>query len=201
MFSYKVLSLALLLSIPAIGMDKQITPADALNSTLLLSHQFAESENEVAKLKLAQAELDTQMSAALARKKAKVEELTKKYTAKCEEICSLDSLKLEDTKKVKQAETSKILALETLVKEFEKTKESLELQLNEAKTKYDKEKTAKEKEHDLLIHAAIAVVAQRDEEIQKTSSVRDQLHAQLTKAKDAPVEQKNGLFGWGLLGL
>ncbi|MDG4870070.1 hypothetical protein P8631_18940, partial [Guyparkeria sp. 1SP6A2] len=83
----------------------------------------------------------------------------------CEEICSLDSLKLEDTKKVKQAETSKILALETLVKEFEKTKESLELQLNEAKTKYDKEKTAKEKEHDLLIHAAIAVVAQRDEEV------------------------------------
>lgn len=205
MFSYKILPLALLISLPVLAMEQQIeqqvVPADALNSTVLVAQGVTASEDLVAQLKEEQANLDARMNAALARKNAEIDRLQRKYTAKCEEICSLDTLKVEDEKKVKEATKAKTTALEALLNEYTKSKESLENQMKAEEVKYTKTKTTKEQEHDLIIAALATVVSQRQANIERISQTRDQLYTQLTKVKDASVEPKSGLLGWGFLGL
>jgi ABC-type transport system involved in cytochrome bd biosynthesis fused ATPase/permease subunit len=203
MFSYKILPLALLISIPLVAMDKQLTPAaqEDLGSTLLARRQLTNAVDELTDIRKQVAELKEKEKIAAGNANTFVQKLEEKYNKKCDAVCSLDSLKLEDTKKVKVAESAKLAALEVLLKEYDKTKDSLEKQLHDAEIKYTKDKTAKEKEHDTIINALAATLTQRTSEIETATKNRDEVYADLTKARAGELQEKTGLFGIGFLGL
>ncbi len=203
MFSYKILPLALLISIPLVAMDKQVTPAAAedLGSTLLARRQLTTAVDELTDIRKQMAELKEKERVAAGNANTFVQKLEDRYNKKCEAVCSLDSLKLEDTKKVKDAEKAKLAALEGLLKEHDKAKDALERQLHDAETKYNKDKTAKEKEHDIIINSLAAALTQRTSDVEAATKNRDEVYADLTKARAGELQEKTGLLGLGFLGL
>lgn len=206
MFSYtKVLPLALLLSIPVIAMDKQLTPATApaaaLDSTLLCSEHLTDSVDSLKNIRQQIDALKEQEKVAVANKNTFAEKLEAKYRAKCDEICGLDALKLEAERKINEAEKQKNSALEALEAEYAKSKEALETQLHEAEIKFGKTKSTKEKEHDAIIASYAKLKLQRETEITAATANRDRLHEQLTQARSGEVTPKTGLLGLGFMGL
>lgn len=205
MFSYKILPLALLISIPLVAMDKQVTPAaqEDLGSTLLARRQLTTAVDELTDIRKQMAELKEKEKIAAGNANTFVQKLEEKYNKKCDEICSLDSLKVEDAKKVKAAEQAKLSALEVLLKEYDKTKDSLEKQLHDAEIKYTKDKTAKENEHDTLINTLAATLTKRTSAIEDATKNRDEVYADLTKARAGELQEQPGLLArlGGALGL
>lgn len=194
MFSYKILPLALLISLPAVAMEGTVVPSAALESTLLASNNLNAALEEAQGLQKQIDDLQAKKKIAVSNKKTFTEQLEAKYKAKCDEICSLDSLKLEAAKKEKEAERAKIAALEELDLEYEKTKENLEKQLHDEEIKHGKAKSVKEKEHDTIIAALAKVKLKREEEIKAASAKRDELYKQITQARATDEQPKTGWF-------
>lgn len=199
MFSYKILPLALLISLPAFAMDGTLTPASALDSTLLASNNLSAALEEAQTLQKQIDELQAKKKTAVSNKKTFIDQLEAKYKAKCDEICGLDLLKLEASKKETEAERAKISALEELDLEYAKIKDGLEKQLHDEEIKHGKTKSVKEKEHDTIIAALAKIKLQREEEIKTASAKRDDLYKQITQARATDEQPRTGWLS--LLGL
>lgn len=204
MFSYtKVLPLVLLLSIPAIAMDKNgaLSQDEALTSTILVRQQFAEAITQETALDEQIAVLVAQKNTAAATKSVRAQELEKKYGKKVEEIVSLNNLLGETKAECIKAEQAKIRTLEELEQAHKKSREGLESQIHALAKTFDSEKQAKEQSHNTVIEALVARKLQRETELKKAEQIRDELYVDLTKVRNGQTSSKPGLLGLGFLGL
>lgn len=211
----KSLSLALLISLPILAMDKDkaivpASPCSDLTSTTLVLADLTRAKKEQATLEKQIDELQAQKRAAASLVSAAAVNAQKRYDSKSTEIAGIKALILQIQQEMTNTEASKSECLAALKKNYEKSRDKIEQQLtlltqenNRLLEKYHAEQAAKEKEYDETIRALAAQKANKETKLANEGATLATLHEELASAQSEKLasaqsgkEESSGILAW-----